>query len=206
MTATQAIRPLMLCGLVAPPLALVADALACARSRGYSPVAQSISELSAVGAPSRPLVTGLDLARDGLLAAFAAGVVESAGADRALRATGGLVIASAAVHAVAAAFVPRDYAQPTWSRRNTANTLVMATSVGCSIAAMGLGAATALPGPFRVLSAGIPLSFGGLTALALLAPRAEGAPPASTGAQERTMAYAYQLWLALLAVVLLRSR
>jgi hypothetical protein len=197
------IRPFLACGLVAPSLALATDVLACARLPGYRPVAQSISELSAVGAPTRSLVTSLDLGRDALLAAFAAGVWSSADANRARRATGALVLANAAVHAVAAAFLPRDYAQPTWSPRNTANTLVMATSVGCSIGAMATGA-VALPGPFRAVSAGIPLAYGALTALVLLMPRDTSSPPVSTGAQERTMAYSYQLWLAALAITLLR--
>jgi Protein of unknown function (DUF998) len=199
------VRPLLACGIAAPSLSLASDILACARWRGYSPVRQSISELSAVGAPTRSLVTALDLVRDGLLVAFAAGVSGSAGANRALRATGTLVLANCAIHAFAAAFLPRDYSEPTWSPGNTANTVVMATSVGCSIAAMATGA-VALPGPFRAVSAGIPSSFAGLTALALLVPWPEGAPPTSTGAQERTMAYAYHLWLAGLAIVLLRSR
>jgi Protein of unknown function (DUF998) len=48
------VRPLLACGLAAPVLFLATDVLAIARAAGYSPMRQSISELAAVGAPTRP--------------------------------------------------------------------------------------------------------------------------------------------------------
>lgn len=198
------VRLLLACGLVAPALSLVADVLACARWRTYRPVAQSMSELGAIGAPTRDLVTGLNLARDLSLAAFAAGVCKSSGGDPAMRAMGGLLLANATSDAVASAFLPRDYAQPTWSGRNTANTLVMATGVACYMAAMVAGALAPL-GRFRAVSVGVPLSYLGLTALALSLAARRQTPPVTTGAQERTMAYSYQLWIAALAAALMRQ-
>jgi hypothetical protein len=185
-------------------LSLATDLLAIARAAGYSPMRQSISELTAVGAPTRPLVTTLRVAGDALMAAFAVGVTATAGKSRPLAATGGLVATQAALDAFATAALPRDYGRPTWAPRNTANTVVMAAGVGCFVAAMGTGAA-AVRGPFRLLSAGIPFSYAVLTVLSILRrPRDE--PPSSTGAQERTMAYTCELWAAVLAVVLLRRR
>lgn len=198
------VRPLLFCGLAAPVLSLATDLLAMSRAAGYRPMRQSISELTAVGVPTRPFVTVLDIARDALLAAFASGVTATAGDSRALVATGGLVAANAALDAFAIAALPRDYASPTWAPRNTANTLVMAAGVGCFVAAMGTGAA-GTRGPFRAFSAGIPLSYGLLTVISLVL-RKRDEPPSSTGAQERTMAYSYQLWVAVLASLLLRRR
>lgn len=198
------VRPLLACGLAAPALFLATDILAIARAPGYRPMRQSISELTAVGAPTRPLVAALHVTRDALLAAFATGLAASADGNRALAATGGLVAANAALDAFATAALPRDYAGPTWSPRNTANTLVMAAGVGCFVAAMGTGA-VGTRGTFRACSAGIPLSYGLLTALSLTL-RSRDEPPSSTGAQERTMAYSYQLWVAVLAGLLLRRR
>lgn len=198
----SSVRPWLACGLVVPSLALATDVLASARDRAYRPITQSISELTAIGAPTRPLATALDLVRDVSLAAFAAGVSRSASDERALRASGRLMLANAAIDALATTFIPRDYTQPTWGPRNAANTLVMATGVACSIGAMGAGAA-ARPGWFRVLSAGIPASYAGLTLLALALTTLR-TTPAATGAQERTMAYAYQLWVAALAITLMR--
>ena len=175
------VHPLLVCGLAAPLLSVATDVVAIARAAGYRPMRQSISELTAMGAPTRPLVTALDITRDTLLAAFATGVTATAGDSRALAATGGLVAANAALDAFATAALPRDYTSPTWAPRNTANTVVMAVGVGCLVAAMGTGAA-AIPGPFRAFSAGIPLSYGLLTAASLVL-RSPVEPPASTGAQ-----------------------
>ena len=198
------VRPLLVCGLVAPLLSVATDLLAIARAPGYRPMKQSISELTAVGARTRPLVTTLDITRDALLAAFATGVTATAGDSRALAATGRLLAANAALDAFATAALPRDDASPTWGRRNTANTVVMAAGVGCFVAAMATGA-VGIRGPFRAFSAGVPLSYGLLTAFSLLL-RSRDEPPSSTGAQERTMAYSYQLWVAVLASLLLRRR
>jgi hypothetical protein len=197
------LRPLLACGMAAPALALVTDLVACARWSEYRPITGSISQLKAIGSPTRRLVTGLDLARDALLAAFAAGVGRSARGDRALGATGGLLLANAATEAFATVFVPRDLGQPTWAARNTANTLVMGAGVACSLGAMGMGA-RALPGWFRLFSAGMPLSYLVLAVLGMLLPARRAAAPATTGAQERTMAYSFQLWVAALAVTLAR--
>lgn len=198
------VRPLLVCGLAAPVLFLAADLLGIARAAGYRPMKQSISEMTAVGARTRPLVTSLGVTRDVLLAAFATGVTASADDNRALAATGGLIAANAALDAFATAALPRDYASPTWAPRNTANTVVMAAGVGCFVAAMGTGA-VGIRGRFRPFSAGVPLSYGLSTALSLLL-RSRDEPPSSTGAQERTMAYSYQLWVAVLASLLLRRR
>lgn len=198
------VRPLLACGVLAPLLSLATDVAAIARAPGYRPVRQSMSELTAVGASTRPFASALTIARDALLAAFATGVIASSGDSRVLAATGGLIAANAASDAFATAVLPRDYASPTWAPRNTANTVVMAAGVGCFVAAMGTGA-VALRGPFRAFSAGIPLSYVLLTGLALRR-RSADEPPSSTGAQERTMAYSYHLWVGVLACLLLRRR
>ena len=68
-------------------LLYVAMNIVCARAwPGYSLKAQTISELAAIGAPSRPLWTVLEIVYDILVAAFGWGVWLSAGGRRALRA------------------------------------------------------------------------------------------------------------------------
>jgi hypothetical protein len=76
-------------------------------------VERSISELTAIGAPTRTLVTVLNLVRDASLAVFAAGVSRRSSGDQGLRVTGSLLLANAALDALATTFLPRDYAQPT---------------------------------------------------------------------------------------------
>lgn len=199
----SSVHPWILGGVFAPSLSLAADFLACARWRAYRPMAQSISELTAVGAPSRVLATVVGVARDAALAAFATGMLRSVADARAPRVMGRMVLANALIDASALCVLPRDYTQPSWSRRNTANTLVMAVGVACSIGAMVAGVATG-PRWFRAASAGIPLSYAAATLL-VLARRSGPGTAAATGAQERTMAYSYQLWVAALGVALMRG-
>jgi hypothetical protein len=52
-------RILLLCGVLSPLLYALADALAGMRWEGYSFRDQTISELGAIGAPSRPLFSSL---------------------------------------------------------------------------------------------------------------------------------------------------
>jgi hypothetical protein len=52
---------------------------------GYCSFSQSVSELSAIGAPSRPLWVRLGLVYDLLMIAFGFGVWSSAGGKRGLR-------------------------------------------------------------------------------------------------------------------------
>jgi hypothetical protein len=46
---------LLICGIVSSGLYVAADILAAMRHEGYSYADQTISELSAIGAPTRPL-------------------------------------------------------------------------------------------------------------------------------------------------------
>jgi hypothetical protein len=71
-------RILLLCGVLSPLLYAVADALAGMRWEGYSFRDQTISELGAIGAPSRPLFSILLIPVYLLLVAFGAGEIMSA--------------------------------------------------------------------------------------------------------------------------------
>jgi len=91
-------RALLACGVVSSLLYLGIDALAALRFADYhSYTAQAISELGAIGAPTREFVTPLFVMYNVLLLAFAAGVWASAGGRRALRLTGALLAGIVAV-------------------------------------------------------------------------------------------------------------
>jgi hypothetical protein len=60
---------------------------------GYSSLSQTVSELSAIGAPTRDLWFWLGIVYTLLYAAFGWGVWRSAGDNRSLRIAGGLMIA-----------------------------------------------------------------------------------------------------------------
>src|SRR4029453_9134326 len=83
---------LLSCGVLSPILYAISDVLAGKQWEGYSFRDQTISELAAIGAPSRPLFTFLLLLVYGLMVAFGVGVWKSAGVHRRLHIVGGLLV------------------------------------------------------------------------------------------------------------------
>ena len=191
-------RGLLACGIAASLLAVGTDVVAGRLWEGYDFIAQSVSELAAVGAPTRPLVVPLNLTYDALMIAFGAGVWASAGESRAQRVTASLVTGSAVV-SVAWAFFPMRVGEPPSSM----SVALGAVSVVLSVLAI-CGGAVAYRGFVRLYSIATLLAYIGLTAWGVLRGRAAAAEsPASIGAQERTMALGYLLWVVVLAVTLL---
>jgi hypothetical protein len=92
-----AARLFLACGAASGALYVALDAIAALRYDGYSYKSQTISELSAVGAPTRSmwLVVGALYAL--LFLGFAIGVWVAAGRSRALRLAGALLVAFALV-------------------------------------------------------------------------------------------------------------
>ena len=66
---------LLACGMLSPLLSVATDLLGGMTYEGYSFSAQTISELSAIGSPSKPVVGPLFLTYDVLLMAFGIGVM-----------------------------------------------------------------------------------------------------------------------------------
>jgi hypothetical membrane protein len=91
-------KALLACGVLSSLLYLGIDALAALRFGDYhSYTAQAISELGAIGAPTRELVEPLFMTYNVLLLAFAVGVWATAGRKRALRLIGALLAGIVAV-------------------------------------------------------------------------------------------------------------
>jgi len=86
------IKILLLCGIFSFVLYFAMDVVASLRYDGYNYNFQTISKLSAVGAPTRPMWLGLAIVYEVLVFAFGAGVLASAGSKRALRVVGGLLV------------------------------------------------------------------------------------------------------------------
>jgi hypothetical protein len=191
-------RRLLACGIAASLLAVGTDIVAGKLWVGYDFMAESVSELAAVGAPTRPLVVPLNLTYDALMIAFGMGVWASAGEIRGRRMTGSIVIASAVV-SVAWAFFPMHVGEPA----SPANVALGAVSVVLSVIAICCGA-VAYRGFVRFYSIATLLAYLGLTIWGILLGRAAPAESSPlTGAQERTMALGYLLWVVALAVILL---
>jgi Protein of unknown function (DUF998) len=83
---------LLACGILSSLLYVGANVVGARRWSSYSLSSQTVSELSAIGAPSRPVVIPLLTCHGALLIPFGFGVREAAGRKRGLRATGVLLM------------------------------------------------------------------------------------------------------------------
>lgn len=68
------VAALLACGVIVAVVQIFGDILAAALHPGYSYIDQSVSELSAIGAPTRPITAGFGFAYEALVLAFAVGV------------------------------------------------------------------------------------------------------------------------------------
>lgn len=194
---------LLYCGIIAPLLYLGTDWLAGKLLKGYSFAAQSISELSATGSPTRSLVVLLTLAASMFMIAFGVGVWQAA--DHALlpRVVGGLVIGNAVAGLIAILFFPNRFGErPIFG---SVGVIVMFLGVVFFVLAMVLGA-VAFSGWFRIFSIAIPVTYVLLAVLRFTTAATSSARETVSliGAQERTMAYSFLLWVMVLAIYLLQ--
>jgi|SRR5215216_3210149 len=195
------------CGIVSSVLYVATDVIASRRYPGYSFISQSTSELSAIGAPTRPFVLPLELASNMLLVAFGVGVWGVVGPKLTLRWMAGLLIGSAVMGLVATAFFPMHRSEAVSKRPNTMGVIIGALMVICFVLAMGFGAA-GFRNWFRYYSIGTLGTFVVLSILGLLRPLPlpAGYRGSLVGLQERTMFYGYLLWVTVLAIGLLRAQ
>jgi hypothetical membrane protein len=197
-------KTLLICGILSPVLYAISDVLAGMRWEGYSFRDQTISELAAIGSPSRPLFTVLLIVVYALMVAFGVGIRQVAGARR-LRIVGALLIALGVMALTVGQFAAmrmRGTAQGLAGAIHLAEGLVAMLLV---FSAMGIAAST-LGARFRLYTiATIILALGfGAWSLAE-APRIEqGLPTPWVGVKERIFWYGYQSWFAVLALRLLR--
>lgn len=195
----------VICGILAPLLFAGTDIFTGTLWEGYSFSSQSISELSAVGGPTRSVVVPLNFTYNALMVTFGLAVWGLAHQKRAPRIMASLIIGNAITALVMVAFFPMHPGEAVNTLANTTNIILGAVSMLFFLLAMGFGAAT-YHNWFRFLSIGILLTFLVLTILGLLRPQMiQGQPVSLVGLQERTIAYGCLLWVLVLAVALLRA-
>src|SRR5215207_8450943 len=85
-------RLLLICGILSAIVYVAANIIVPAHWNEYDWMSQTVSELSAVGAPTRTLWIALVIPYGILLTAFGAGVRLSASQNRGLKVTGILII------------------------------------------------------------------------------------------------------------------
>jgi hypothetical protein len=197
---------LLACGILASAVYVVTDMLAAARYEGYSLAAQAVSELSAIGSPTRPLVITLFFAHGLLQLAFGIGVWQSVGHNGRLRLIAGCLMLIGLIDLGAPLFPMH--------MRGAANTLtdtvhIAMTSVMVTLILLAVGVAAGVsPRWFRRYSiATLTLLISGGALAAWDGVRlAANEPTPWLGVTERLNIYGYMLWMALLATTLLRAR
>ena len=204
-------RVLLVCGILSSLLYVGADIVAAMRYEGYSYLSQTVSELSAIGAPTRSFLTPVYLVYEVLLIAFGAGVWKTAGSSRALRVAGGLMIAQGVVNIAAGPFsamhTRETIAAGAGTLSDTLHIVFTGVTVLLILLIVGFGA-SAFGKRFRlysIVTIAALIVFGGLAGLE--GPKvAANLPTPWIGLTERINIYGFMLWVAALAIGLLRAQ
>jgi hypothetical protein len=197
-------RLLLVCGIASSLLYVAMNVFVPMQWEGYSSASQTVSELSAIGAPTRPLWVSLGIAYTLLVSAFGCGVWVSARRNRPLRVVGGLMVAHGVIglawppmHLRGAEVTLTDTMHIVWTM---VTVLLMLLEIGFGAAAFGKR--------FRLYSIAtivILVAFGALTGLD--APRIPANLPTPwVGVWERINIGVFLLWVVVLAIALLSDQ
>jgi hypothetical protein len=201
---------LLACGILSSLLYVAMNVFVPMRWEGYSSASRVVSELSAVGAPTRSVWVPLGIAWAVLMTAFGWGVWASAGGNRPLRVVGALLIAYGAFNIIP--WPPMHQREVLAAGGGTlSDTLHIVWSFVTGffmMAAIGFGAA-AYGRRFRLYSIStivLLLVFAGALT-GMNAPRMQANLPTPwIGVWERIGIAAFLLWVVVLAVALLGRR
>ena len=193
---------LLACGVLSSMLYAAMLVFVPIRWQSYSSAAQSVSELSAIGAPTRSLWVPFGALYTVLVAAFGLGVLMVARRNRALRLAGPILIAYGSL----------GLFWPPMHLRGTQPTLTDTLHIAFAIATVLLMllaitfSAAALGKSFRLYSIATMLVFAVFGALTFGDAHriAANLPTPWMGIWERVNIGAFLLWIIVLAIVLLR--
>ena len=203
-------RWLLACGVAAPLLYFATDLAAALRYPGYSYADQAISELSAVGAPTRSMWLPLGVAYSILTIAYSFGAWRTAGPKRSLRAVAAMIAAIGLLGLVAWPFAPMHQREVLAAGGGTTSDTVHLMLGGADtllfVACIALGA-NASGRRFRLYSiatlAAVVLA-GGATAMQSPSVASNDATP-WLGISERIAVFGSMFWTGALAVALWRT-
>lgn len=194
-------RVLLGCGIVSSMWWVAMDVIASQRYPGYSYLDQTVSELSAEGAPTRSfLMVANAVPYAVLVSAFGLGVWGAAGRTRAGRVTGALLITNATTGLAGGLLFPMMVRGATGDLRNAMHAPYGAVCILLFLLQMIYGSRL-LGSRFRLYTYGtiiVLLVFGvlmGMQSGRMVA----NEPTAWMGLEERISVYATMLWVALLA-------
>ena len=198
---------LLICGILSPVLYALADVLSGMQWEGYSFRDQTISELGAIGAPSRPLFSILLFVVYGLMVAFGVGIWKAAEGKRRVQVVGGLIFGLGVLALTAGQFASMRLRGAEQGLAGAMHLVEGAVAMLMTFSAMGI-AATAFGVRFRfytIATIVLALGFGAWSGLD--APLIEqGRATPWVGVKERIFWYGYQTWFIVLAVFLLRAK
>jgi hypothetical membrane protein len=201
---TRARMILLGCGILSGVLYFAGDVLMSAVYPGYSSLHRTVSELNAIGAPTRDLSIAFGLAGYLLLIPFGAGVWQSAAGNRRLR-VAGVALAMLGISGLwgvtLASMQPPGTEQPASHAVSAiVGLLLLVTAIAFSASALGKR--------FRLYSVAtivVMLAFAGWAAMDATRIE-EGLATPWVGVKERISFYSWHLWFIVLALVLLRQR
>ncbi len=199
-------KALIRCGILAPLLYVGSDILAAVSWKSYSYLDQTVSELRAIGAPTRPFLVPVLVIYSLLEMAFGWGARNAPDQKRGLRIAGCLLIGLGFLDLIAP-FFPMHLRGTATTVLDTLHKALTAVTVLLILSIIWCGARTGGTG-FRCYSIGtiaLLVLFGALTGSE--ADRIEANLPTPwVGVWERINIYGYMLWMAVLAVLLLRKK
>jgi hypothetical protein len=203
---TTLLKFLLVCGIAAPLLYVAMLVFVPMGWEGYSSASQTVSELSAIGAPTRPLWVPLGIVYTVLVAAFGWGIWASTRGNRRLRVVGGLMIACG----VFGLFWPPMHLREVLAAGGgtLSDTLhIVWTIVSNLLTLLAMGFAAAAFGQrfrrYSIATMVILVAFGALTTVDAPGIQAN-LPTPWIGVWERINIAVWMFWLIVLAVALLR--
>jgi hypothetical protein len=200
-------KTLLICGILSSLLYVAMNIIVAAMYKGYNCASQTVSELSAIGAPTRPVWVALGFLYTLLLTAFGWGIRMTAGKNRPLRLVGSLFF----IYGPVGLFWPpmhRREVLAVGGATLTDTMHIVFAMVWAVFAMLAIGFGSVAFGKrFRLYSIAtivVLIMFGVLTGLD--APRIQAnLPTPLVGVWERINIAVFLLWVIALAVVLLQK-
>ena len=201
------IKILLLCGIFSSVLYIATDILAATfLYPGYDYTSQQVSELSAVGAPTRTLWIAMTFVYDGLVIAFSLGVWISASKKRTLQVTS-ILLTMFAIIGILWAFFPMH--QPGTVEVETDIMHIVFAMLQLFVMVLFIGLGSGVRGTkFRFYSVATiiaMLSFGAIVTQQINAIAAGQSTP-WMGLFERVSVYAPEIWIIFFALMILLNK
>lgn len=197
---------LLACGIAVAVVQIAGDVIAAALYPGYSYADQTVSELSAIGAPTRPFLTGVGMVFVALVFTFASGVWLVAEGRRNLRVCAAL-LGVFALNGLLWALFPMQQRGSEMAATDVAHVIGAIVQVITIVLFIAFGSG-ADGRWFRIFSLGLGLAI--LVAGALAGTQAgriaAGEPTPFIGLVERVSFYGPSIWTLVLAIELIRQR